>query len=328
MTSPSPLVLNNIPFRRVFNASGARSFFGEGYWWHGIVPGLDWQDTTFVAKTTTVEPRAGNLPLNGRFQPREVRPRCIAVHWRKGAVLNAVGLSGPGLAALLADGRWQARIDPFFLSFMAVEADLGMRIGKAERFAGQLASERHRFRAPFGVEVNLSCPNVGVHPRTLVNEAGHVLDTMASELSGVPLVPKFNALVPVEDAAWVADHPACAAVCVSNTIPWGKLPERIDWRGLFGEVSPLAQYGGGGLSGAPLLPLVRDWVAEAVRSGFPVPIIAGGGILCPSDAVYLLQAGAAAVELGSVAILRSWRVAGIVRAVNACFVRKEKACKV
>jgi dihydroorotate dehydrogenase (NAD+) catalytic subunit len=81
-------------------------------------------------------------------------------------------------------------------------------------------------------------------------------------------------------------------------------------------VSPLARFGGGGLSGAPIFPLVRDWVEAAARRQFPVPIVAGGGIMAADDAVALLRAGAAAVELGSVAIVRPWRVAGIIRAVD------------
>lgn len=307
---------------RVWNASGARNFFGEPgcYWFHRPWKrlGLDYRGSTFVAKTTTMEARRGNMPLGGPSgtTPREWKPRCIAVNFREGAVLNAVGLSGPGLDALLADGRWQSRPDPFFLSFMAVRADAEGREGEAGAFAATLAALRGRFRAPFGVQVNFSCPNVGLDPSGLPAEARSILSRMARRLPGVPLVPKFNALVPVGAAREVAAHPACAAVVVSNTIPWGAMPGRIDWRGLFGDVSPLAEFGGGGLSGRPLLPIVSDWVKRASVSGFPCPIVAGGGILSADDAGYLLSAGAAAVEIGSVSILRPWRVRPIIRAVN------------
>ena len=46
------------------------------------------------------------------------------------------------------------------------------------------------------------------------------------------------------------------------------------------------------------------------------PIVGGGGILSVRDAFDMLDAGANAIELGSVSILRPWRVAGIIRAVN------------
>jgi dihydroorotate dehydrogenase len=320
--------LKGIEFGRVWCSSGARNFFGEGWPHHRRLGplGPDWSGSTFVAKTTTVEPRAGNLPLRpGTTTPREVVPRCIRVNFRRGAVLNAVGLSGPGLESLLADGRWQARLDPFLLSFMAVEADPAVRRSKAGYFAARLADSRPRFRAPFGVQLNVSCPNVGLDPIGLVSEARETLSLIAGHLPDVPLLPKFNALVPVAAARDVATHPACAAVVVSNTIPWGRLPDRIDWRGLFGAVSPLAGFGGGGLSGAPLLPIVCDWVAEASRSTFPVPIVAGGGVLSADDAGYLFSMGVAAIELGSVAILRPWRVGGICRAINSS--TEDAACR-
>jgi dihydroorotate dehydrogenase (NAD+) catalytic subunit len=311
--------LLGIEFGRVWNSSGARSFFGEGYPFHrylkpfGIAP--DFRGSTFVAKTTTVEPRAGNLPLNGT-RPTELFPKSIKVNFRRAAVLNAVGLSGPGLDALLADGRWQMRLEPFLLSFMAVDADIDQRFAKALAFAAKVAAERSRFRAQFGIECNFSCPNVGFNHGSTVYEVRQTLAIIVKELPGVPLIPKLNILIPVEIAAEIASHPACAAIACSNTIPWGKLPERIDWRGLFGETSPLVALGGGGLSGAPLTMLVRDWVRNATVLGFPVPIIAGGGVMCPDDAGMLFSHGAAAVELGSVAIVRSWRVRKIIKAVT------------
>lgn len=336
------MILNGIDYGCVWNASGARNFFGEpsAYWFHcPLRPfGLDWRGSTFVAKTTTLEPRKGNMPLGGPSgtTPREWRPKCIRVNWRAGAVLNAVGLSGPGLEALLRDGRWQMRLEPFLLSFMAVDALQVKRLEKARIAAEWIARERYRFRAPFALELNLSCPNVGLSRESLVWEGRETLSVVRRHLPDVPLLPKINALVPVDAAREIATHPACSALVVSNTLPWGSLPDLIDWRGLFGEVSPLAHLGGGGLSGAPLLPIVQERVAKAVygttpddllfdlwalhrrkpSDTFPVPIVSGGGVLSKGDAWSMLVVGASAVELGSVAILRPWRVRGIIRSLN------------
>lgn len=85
---------------RVFCAPGARGFYGEGYPFHRTSRrfGMTWDRTGFAAKTTTVEKRAGNLPLkDDGVTPRELIPRCIVVKWLSGHVLNAVGLSGPGV---------------------------------------------------------------------------------------------------------------------------------------------------------------------------------------------------------------------------------------
>jgi dihydroorotate dehydrogenase len=129
---------------------------------------------------------------------------------------------------------------------------------------------------------------------------------------------KLNALVSPHLAAKLASHDVCDAIVCSNTIPWGQLPNQIDWERLFGtDTSPLASLGGGGLSGKPLLPIVEDWIRAARASGLRKPIVGGGGVLSSGDADRLIDAGASAIELGSVSILRPWRVAGIIRHVNA-----------
>ncbi len=117
--------LRGIDFGCVTDASGVRGFFGEGYRTHRLLKpfGLDFRGSTFVAKTCTLAPRAGNMPLRGDWTPRKLLPDCVVTRWGQGAVLNAVGLSNPGAEALFNDGRWQARKEPFFISFMPIEDD-------------------------------------------------------------------------------------------------------------------------------------------------------------------------------------------------------------
>ena len=87
------MILRGIQFGRVWGASGVQSFFGEGYWFHrpwkllGFFHDLD-ESVTFVAKTTTFHAREGNMPLDGRFRPRELFPRCIVLKPWQGVVLN------------------------------------------------------------------------------------------------------------------------------------------------------------------------------------------------------------------------------------------------
>jgi dihydroorotate dehydrogenase len=308
--------LNGFDYGRAWCSAGAMNFFGDGWphhrWLGPLAP--DFWGSTFVAKTTTLEPRAGNMPLGDDLMPTEARPACIKVNFRKAAVLNAVGLSGPGFCSLLDCGRWQERIEPFVLSFMAVADTQQRRLNEAFAFGCRLDGSRPYFRAPFALQVNLSCPNVA-HPEYPVAESLAILSEFAAALPGVPLIPKFNVLSSPGAVAEVGRSPACAAVCVSNTLPWYALPHRIDWCGLFGSGSPLAHLGGGGLSGAPLTPLVREWVAEFRRIS-DKPLVAGGGVMRPADATALLDLGADAVEVGSVAIVRPWRVGGIIKAIH------------
>lgn len=333
------LILKCVNYGPVQSASGAQGWFGEGYWFHRWMPGLNWEGCTFVAKTTTMLSRKGSMPIRPRrWTPTEHMPKCIIVKPLKGVVLNAVGLSGPGVEALLSDGRWQDRLQPFFLSFMSVAKTKEQRIGEAAAFSISLLKHVTdlEFLAPFGLQVNFSCPNTTHDSDKIAAEASEILEIFQLlRRAGVPIVPKFNVLFPVEAAMEISD--LSDAICISNTIPWGMLPHQIDWVGLFGEHpnpnygsvslpedsltmlwdlgpgSPLHHLGGGGLSGRPLLPLVVDWVSRARCSGFDLPINAGGGILQPDDVDVLADAGASSVFLGSIAILRGWRVAATIR---------------
>lgn len=314
--------LREIDFGPVLDASGARNFFGEGFWFHPYWRplGLDFSGSTFVAKTTTLEPRKGNMPVDEDGEPYNHYPDCLVVKLREGVVLNAVGLSGPGAQELFESGRWQERREPFFLSFMSVGETRSIRKTEIFEFLKMFKRYKYDFQAPIGLQINFSCPNVRarytlkeVYNSDFFDEAADGL-SLAHDTFKLPVMAKFNVLMPIEMAREISEYGFCDAICVSNTIPWGKLPREIDWRELFGSMeSPLKQYGGGGLSGKPLLPLVAEWVKRARKAGITKPINAGGGILCPDDARALFDAGADSVFIGSAAILRPWRVKKIIR---------------
>ena len=306
--------LRGIDFGHVLDASGVRGWFGEGYSFHRWVPfGLDFKGSTFVAKTTTLNPRPGQASMsrNG-WRPRVIGQRAIRISWRKGAALNAFGLPGPGFRPLLDTGQWQRLSAPFFVSFRTVEQSLQDSLGEVRAFVQILKKELPNFAAPIGVQVNFSCPNV--NPRDhLANFASHLNEYQALD---VPIMVKLSAALPVELAIAVAEHQGCDALCVSNSIAWGELPDKIDWASIFGDESPLAEFGGGGLSGAPLLPVVAEWVREARLQGLRKPINAGGGILRSRDVDVLFKSGASSIFVGSVAILRGWRLQWIIRRGN------------
>ena len=148
-------------------------------------------------------------------------------------------------------------------------------------------------------------------------DALNVLGTL-----GIPLIPKLNVLVSVDTAYQIYQHKDCDALCVSNTIPYGRLTESIDWQKYFGKESPLKKYGGGGLSGKPLFPLLVSWLqrAEAAWQGKNVNVLAGGGILCAEQVERLREFSIVrAVSPGSVAFLRWWRLHSIIKKAHACF---------
>lgn len=317
------MIVRGIDFGHVLNSSGARGFFGEGYWFHRYVPGLDYRGSTFVAKTTTLEERAGNMPLGRGWRPRELFPKCVVVKPFKGVTLNSVGLSGPGANSLLIEWKRLATLNPgslvrdgkgWMLSVMSVSPEAAERAFEMRQIASLISI--HGLPDNVGVQLNLSCPNVGLDPSVLVKDAQSQVEALAPLAH--PLFLKINALFPVAAAVELSQLPAVDGFVVSNTIPWGKMADRIDWGCLFGsDVSPLAHIGGGGLSGKPLLPIVTDWVRSARELGLRKAIVGGGGILSVSDAAQMIVSEVDAIELGSVSILRPWRVASIVRYANA-----------
>jgi orotate phosphoribosyltransferase len=321
------IILRGVNFGNVFAAAGALNFFGNGWPYHKIYkslfPSFDFTGATHITKTTTLEPCKGNMPLDANFQPKEIFPECVVVKFRQGVVLNAVGLSGPGAKTLFERGCWQKRNSPFLISFAAVGRIKEDRIEETNRFVYILKKELDFFYAPVGLEINISCPNIGHNSSELEAEAvGYLI--IASALD-IPLVLKLNVLVSDEIVKNIVDSGLCDAIDISNTIPWGQLPERIDWKKLFGsDVSPLAHLGGGGLSGKPLLPIVCDKIKSLRRAGIKLPIIGGGGILHRNDVDLMKAAGADAVSIGVVSILRPWRVKSIIDCANRLFAEKDK----
>jgi dihydroorotate dehydrogenase len=312
--------LRGIDLGNVFCASGARGFSGEGYWFHHA-PGIGYRGTTLVTKTTTLYSRRGNMRLTADHCPADALPDCIVVKPFHGAALNAVGLSGPGIEALLPHWSSLPRADPLVVSLMSVATSPELRAQEVEEMCRRCLEPLSRTHPNLAVQINLSCPNVGLDPSHLLEEATLTIAKAAAQLPDCPILLKLNALVPPDAAAKIASHPACDAIVCSNTIPWGTLPEKIDWRGIFGsDTSPLARYGGGGLSGAPLLSVVEEWVrgfrAACIDAGLKAALVACGGILSGDCAMRLLDAGADAIELGSVSFLRPWRVQKIADLVN------------
>lgn len=307
--------LRNIDFLPVYNASGAQGFFGEGYPYHKYwrFLGLSYNHCGFISKTTTLLPRPGNMPLKvDGITPLDWRPDCIIVKPWQGLVLNAVGLSGPGAVALLQTKRWQSREGaPFFISFMSVSQIQRDRIEELREFVDLLKPELKYFYSQVGLELNISCPNTGTSHTDIVREIHDSLEITAR--LQIPTQCKFSVTTSIDTVIQICDHPECDAVTVSNTIPWGCFPERIDWAGLFGsEISPLAHLGGGGLSGWPLIYIVLDWIRSFRLAGCPKPLWACGGILDKDDIRELRRVGASGIQLGVVGMLRPWRMRGLI----------------
>lgn len=307
-------------FGPVWDASGLRGFFGEGYWFHRYVPGLDFSRSTFVAKTTTTDPNPGNMELRADFTPFGLFPDCVYVDWFRGVTLNAVGLSGPGAEALFETERWERIRDPFFISWMPIGKTPEEQCREAHAFVELIKNRKHfKLAYDIGIQLNVSCPNVGATlDQEAVLEKAEILLSILGELH-LPIIVKLNLLVSPVTAARIAAHGACAGICITNTAPFGTVLPKEEWERLFPHGSPLQQYGGGGLSGPLLLPFVEEWVAAFRIVGGSKHVNAGGGIWRADNVDRLKKAGADSIFIGSVAMHRPWRVHSIIERAHQVF---------
>lgn len=320
------MIIQDIDFGNCLWAAGSKNFFNskeDRYWYlpfFSFIPGFEaGENITFVSKTTSFYSRRGNMPLDDHFRPENIKPKCIKIYFFKGMILNSVGLSGPGAEILLNTEYWQKITRPFFISFMAIASKPEDRILETERFVRLLSKKLEYFKTKIGLQINISCPNTEHNTIDLAKEALSILE-LASQL-GLPLDLKVNTLIDEGIIREIENSKLCDVLTISNTLPYGT--EGIDWKKLFGKKfeyrSPLLFLGGGGLSGKPILPLVLKKISDLRSVGITMPIKGSGGILSADDVSKMKEAGANAIEIGSVAILRPWRVGKIIERANEIF---------
>lgn len=225
-----------------------------------------------VVKSLSAEPWSGNPA-----------PR---LHETTGGLLNSVGLQNPGveawveheLAALRGAG---ARV---------VASIWGFTVEAYEKAATMLAPVADQLVA---VEVNVSCPNVEDRRRMFAHSASATREVLAaSAVAGVPrwakLSPNVTDLVEIAGAA--RDGGAAAVTLINTVMGLAIDPETR---------RPRLGAGGGGLSGAAIHPVAVRAVYEVHAAMPDLAIVGVGGVRTAEDAVELLLAGAAAVEVGT-----------------------------
>ncbi|MBU1291998.1 hypothetical protein KKH07_00705 [Patescibacteria group bacterium] len=336
--------LKNIDFGNVFVSAGTLNFFGQGWPYHRVYKwlfkkGFDFSGATFISKTTTFSPRQGNMPIRRDCQPivkvsgakvykatKEAlrlrflemqslfAPDCIKVDLLKGIAFNSVGLSGPGVINLLNRDIWQNMSVPFMVSFMSLGNVLKEKLNETKLFTELMMEALSEFKSPFGIQVNVLCPNTGHPTKGMIKDSLAILGVISK--LGIPVDLKIG----VSDAyeagidfiKEIERSGLCDCLTCSNAIPYGKMEDQINWKKICGNKSPLEDFGGGALSGKPLFPIVLNWLRKVRWAGVKMPIKVGGGILSSDNARVMFLNGANAIELGVVSILRPWRVKSII----------------
>jgi dihydroorotate dehydrogenase len=256
--------------------------------WHSLGLGA------VIYKTILMEKRVGNP------QPR------IQDLGDQG-LINAMGLPGSGVAALLADIH--AKRNPVF----EVAGPLGVSVGgenPAEYRAVFDALNGALSRSDVFFEVNISCPNTNEGQSLLAHPAllGELLAYMrqrTDRVIGVKLSPdqsddslrQFGEILKSVPRVYVnlgnTQYRGCATV---------GLPKEALSRG------------GGGLSGNLLFPRTLEMLA--VLRPFVVPMMATGGISTPERAVAAIEAGASLLGMATTLVKNPFVVPRMLTAIS------------
>lgn len=205
------------------------------------------------------------------------------------AMLNSVGLQGPGVDAWRADDlpalqRAKARV---------VASIWGRTIEEYEKAAVALAGAPDDIVA---VEVNLSCPNLDGGRHLFAHSAADTARAVRAvcDASDRPVWAKLTAHVTdVVEIATAAADAGADAVTVTNTM----LALAIDVETRRPRLG--VSGGGGGLSGPAIHPVAVRAVHDVHRALPELAVVGVGGVRSALDAVELLLAGASAVQVGT-----------------------------
>ncbi len=225
-----------------------------------VARGLD----TFVTKTVTPEPRAGNPPT-----------RIAEIEF---GMLNSIGLANPGREAFIAETlpRLASTIDiPIWVSVG------GFCARDYVETCEQLARDDVAC-----IELNLSCPNVDEAP-----ESAAEIVAACRAATANPLYAKLSAhSSDLGETVRAVESAGADGISLINTL-----------RGvaLDAQLAPRLARGAGGYSGPALKPVALGAVLAA-RRATQLPIVGMGGMQSGRDVLELIACGATHAALGTV----------------------------
>jgi dihydroorotate dehydrogenase (NAD+) catalytic subunit len=247
----------------------ASGTFGYGIEYRDVVD-VD-QLGAICCRGTTLRPGVGNAPPRATETPA--------------GLLNSIGLQNPGVDAVLERyaPRWASWEVPVIVNVAAESiGDYVAMTGKLDGAPGVA-----------GIELNLSCPNVGKGGLQFALDADAAGQVTAAvrRTTELPLLVKLSpAAADVRSIAQAIEDAGADAISAVNTLS-GMALDRRTRRPLLGNTY-------GGLSGPALKPValrVVYEVAQVVR----IPIVGIGGIGSRDDVLDFLMVGASAVQVGT-----------------------------
>jgi dihydroorotate dehydrogenase (NAD+) catalytic subunit len=205
-----------------------------------------------------------------------------------GGMMHAIGRENPGVDEVIDRHGAAWRAVPCAIAISLVAADLpslGKLIARLESRADLVGADAY--------ELDLTVPSDVLGGRrweSSLEESTRCIDA-ARDSTELPLIVKVSpdVVTPAQFAGAAAD--AGADLLSVSGSPVGFLPNRTR------AASALAE-GEGELSGPLIRPRALAAVANAAASG-ALPIVGGGGIGSPADALDYFAAGADLISLGS-----------------------------
>jgi dihydroorotate dehydrogenase (NAD+) catalytic subunit len=247
-----------------------------------------------VSKGIFLKPRAGTPP-----------PRIVET---PSGMLNAIGLQGPGVDALIRDyaPQWASWDFPVLVNIN----------GESVAEYGELTSRLDGVPGVAGFEINISCPNVeqgglyfGNDPRAAaaVTEAVRKRTSLPVWVKLTPMVTDISVIARAVESAG-ADALSGVNTFVGMSIDLNARRPRLTFRT-------------GGLSGPAIRPLAVHLAHQAARA-VRIPVVGIGGIMRAEDALEFLVAGCAAVQVGTATFVNPTAIAEIHDGIAAHLERK------
>ena len=220
--------------------------------------------------------------LTLRERPGNPPPRIAET---PGGMLNAVGLQNPGVESFIAhELPWLRQQGTVIIANIA---------GNTPEEYREMAERLSETDVDM-IEMNISCPNVkqgGVQFGTTCEGVTTVTGAVRRSCKK-PLMVKLSPNVSdIGEMAAAAEAAGADAVSLINTLTG----MRIDIR----TRRPIIHNNTGGLSGPAVFPVAVRMVWQAAQR-VKIPVVGLGGISTWQDAVEMLLAGAAALQIGTV----------------------------
>ena len=200
-----------------------------------------------------------------------------------GGIINAIGLSNPGVDAFIKEIE---KIDNGIPTVASI-------YGSSELEFAQIASKiENKVNI---IELNISCPHAQKGCGASIGEDPNLTREIVKAVKNAVNIPVIVKLTPnvtdIVEIAVTAEKAGCDGLTLINSLGPGL---KIDIE----TANPILSNKFGGMSGPAIKPIALRCVYD-VYDTVKIPIIGVGGILDYKDAIEFLYAGAMSIQIGT-----------------------------